>query len=287
MSNESCPEDVSTGPVVHGYNVPGRNSDSEMPWKFFLGHAAHRLIAYIYGVNHPRNRVFYNKDTLVGILRGERLGDPSRLLPHERSLRPDITDVTIRSVFEIKPWNEKGLQEGQQESMAYVAALNRAVASVKSFSEGRDFHGESLIRFAQGQFIWRLEWRTVVPGVVQYRWTRGQQRFASQEEAYRAGQWVDITEQEMQQYGGWVAQAVDGMVDRRERLAGFSGAVGVAIDIIGGIAVGAFSGFISSGAGAERPSARPPGQGGGQVVPFPSRSTPAVAPALRPTGSGP
>lgn len=35
-----------------------------------------------------------------------------------------------------------------------------------------NFKGEILIRFAQGQYIWRLEWKTTEPGVVQYRWTR-------------------------------------------------------------------------------------------------------------------
>ncbi len=37
----------SPGPSVQGYNVPGRNPNSQMPWEFFLGNAAHRLIAYL------------------------------------------------------------------------------------------------------------------------------------------------------------------------------------------------------------------------------------------------
>ncbi|MBM7112689.1 hypothetical protein [Archangium primigenium] len=164
-----------------------------MPWPFFLGHAAHRLIAYLYGVHHPHHRVFYNKETLVGILRKERLGDPARLLSNERNLRPDITDVTARQVFEVKPWNAQGLEEGQQAARTYLSAFNRALASVAPFEGGRDFQGEILVRFAQGQFIWRLEWRTLVPGVSQYRWTRSARRFASEAEAYRAGQWVDLS----------------------------------------------------------------------------------------------
>jgi hypothetical protein len=279
----------SEGPAkqdVRGYNVPGRNPDSRMPWEFFLGHAAHRLIAYIYGVTHPGSRALYNKETLFGILRQEKLGEPSRLLENERKLRPDITDVTTEKVFEIKPWNARGLQEGQQEVQIYLVALNRAVAPVASFSGGADFQGEVLIRFAGGHYIWRLEWRTTAPGVVQYRWTRSQQRFASEAEAYRDGHWVDITEQELRQYGGWVAQAVDGMVSRRERLATLSGAVGLAIDIIGDVAVGVFSGVISGQMGTSSPSARPPAQGGGQVIPFPSRGSPPVHPARMPAASG-
>ncbi|HYH96817.1 hypothetical protein, partial [Hyalangium sp.] len=189
---------------MQGYNVPGRNPSSQAPWEFFLGNAAHRLIAYMYGVNHPGNRVFYNTKRIIDILAETEIGDTSRLLAGERNLRPDITDVTdmtAKDVFEIKPWNAQGLQEGRQELRVYLAALNRAVAPGLLFTGGTNFHGQILIRFAQGQYIWRLEWQTTEPGVTQYRWTRSQQRFASERAAYEAGQWVDLTVEEMRQYG--------------------------------------------------------------------------------------
>lgn len=113
-----------------------------------------------------------------------------------------------RTLFEIKPWNEQGLQEGREEARKYLTALNRALSSGRPFTGGTEFQGEILIRFAKGEYIWRLEWRTPEPGVVQYRWTRSQQRFESEAEAYKAGEWVELTEQEMRQYGGWVAQAM-------------------------------------------------------------------------------
>ncbi|WP_224363466.1 hypothetical protein [Hyalangium versicolor] len=271
----------STG-QPQGYNVPGRNPNSQAPWEFFLGHAAHRLIAYMYSVNHPRNQVFYNTWNLVGILRRTDFADISLLLPQERELRPHITDVTRRSVFEIKPWNERGLQEGHEKVRLYLAALNRACQVGRSFSAGTDFSGETLIRFARGQYIWRLEWQTTEPGVVQYRWTRSQQRFESVAEASDTGQWIALTEAEMRQYGGWVGQAVEGMVDRREKLATFSGAVGVVIDILGEgtkvVLTGAILSRLSPGSGAQ-----PPAEGGGQVVPFrappPAPPVPAQVPA--------
>lgn len=277
-----------TGPAVQGYNVPGRNPNSQTPYEFFLGNAAHRLIAYMYGVNHPGNRVFYNTKAIVDILQDRRIGDPSRLAPNERNLRPDITDVTDVTalyVFEIKPWNDQGLQEGRQEVRTYLAALNRAVAPEASFSGGTDFRGEILIRFARGQYIWRLEWQTTEPGVVQYRWTRSQPRFESEVAAYEAGQWVELTEQEMKQYGGWVGQAVEGMVSRRERLATFSGAVGVVIEVVGNAATGFFSGAILGRMGGSR-AQQPPTQGGGQVIPFPARHPPTAPPAQVPAAAG-
>ncbi len=265
----------STEQTVQGYDVPGRQPDSRMPWEFFLGNAAHRLIAYMYGVNHPRHRVFYNQETLAGMLLKVGIGDPSLLHENERNLRPDITDFTSLALFEIKPWHEQALQEGRLEVRLYLTALNRALPTSRNFSGGTGFQGEILIRFAQGQHIWRLEWWTPESGVVQYRWTRSQQSFASEAAAYKAGQWVEISAQEMRQYGGWVSQAVEGMVSRRERLATFSGVVGVAIDLVGNVAVGVFSGII----GRVRPGPQqPPTQAGGQIIRFPPR-VPSTAPA--------
>ena len=54
--------------------------------------------------------------------------------------------------------------------------------------------------------------------------------------AHDAGKW-QISEQELKEYGGWVAQVVEEMVDRREKLA-TGGVIGVVIDIAGGAASG-------------------------------------------------
>jgi hypothetical protein len=286
MGNEPPVSGESVGESVQGYNVPGRNPNSEMPWEFFLGHAAHRLIAYMYKVKYPRSKAFFNTKTLLEIVRQENLGDPSRLLSHERNLRPDITDTTPLFVFEIKPWDNKGLEEGRQKVQIYLAALNRAGAPETIFSGGTGFQGEILIRFAQGQYIWRLEWQTPEPGVTQYRWTRSQQRFESEAAAYDAGQWVELTQEEMLKYGGWVAQAVDGMVERREQLAAFSAVVGIFIDIIGHGAVGVFSSAMGDRMGPRQPSAGPPNSRGGQVIPFPSRPPPTAPPAQVPAAAG-
>jgi hypothetical protein len=199
------------------------------------------------------------------------------------ALRPDIADISIRHVFEIKPWNEAALQEGRQEVRTYLAAMNRALRIGRSFTGGVDCQGEMLIRFAQGQYIWRLEWKPTEPGVTQYRWTRSQQRFESAAKAADAAQWVNLTEEEMRQYGGWVGQAVEAMVNRRERLATVSGAVGLAIDILGEGAMVMITGAIF-GRRSSRPGASPPAQGGGQVIPFPVRPAP-VPPAKVPAAA--
>ncbi|PTL81786.1 hypothetical protein [Vitiosangium sp. GDMCC 1.1324] len=240
----------------------------------------------MYGVNHPDSEVYYNTETIKTILTKTGLGDTSHLRPDECNLRPDITDVFILNLFEIKPWNDQGLQEGREEARTYLAALNRTILVGRRFTGGTDFQGEILIRFAQGQYIWRLEWRTNEPGVVQYRWTHSRQRFESEAAAYEAGQWVTLTEQEMRQYGGWVGQAVEGLVSRRERLATFSGAVGLVIEVVGTTATGFFSGAILGRMGSGTGAQQPPNQGGGQVIPFPARPPPTAAPAQVPAAAG-
>lgn len=282
MSNGPAAGGESPNPAVQGYNVPGRKPDSQMPWEFFLGNAAHRLIAFMYGVNHPESVLSYNIKPIKAILEENGLGDTSLLLPDELRICPDITDVSRLVLFEIKPSGEKALQEGREEARRYLAALNRTLLDKRRFTGGIGFHGEILIRFAGGQYIWRLQWKTTEPGVVQYRWTRSQQRFEAEEAAYKAGQWVDLTVEEMRQYGGWVAQAVEGMVSRRENLASISGTIGMVIDLVGGVATTVLWGAILSQLGSGMGAQQPPAQGGGQVIPFPARTPPTAPPAQLP-----
>ncbi len=275
----------ASGSALEGYKVPGRNPDSRMRFELFLGGAAHRLIAYMYGVNHPGNQTYYNSVAIQDILTEEGLGDKALLLPDERKKCPDITDVTRRVLFEIKPWHERGLREGREEARAYLAALNRTLLSGKRFTGGTDSHGEILVRFARGQYIWRLEWKTQAPGVVLYEWTRSKERFESEAAAYQAAQWEELSVEELKQYGGWVEKAVEDMVSRRERLATISGAVGLVIDMVGEVARvvlwGAIMGQMSAGPGARQP----PAQGGGQVIPFPARPAPATPPVQVPAAA--
>lgn len=264
--------------ALQGYKVPGRKPDSQVPYGLFLGNASHVLMAYSYGTSHPTNRVYYNSRSIRRILQDEGIGDWSRLTETEREMRPDITDASTQEVFEIKPYHEKGLEEGIREVQTYLLALNRTVLPKDTFSAGRKFEGELLIQFAQGQYIWHLEWCTTTAGVTQYRWTRSQERFDSCTAAYQADQWVEISEQELKKYGGWVAQAVEGMVDRRERLATLSGAIGVAIDVVGEVAMIVISTAMFSERGAAQPE--------GTVIPFPSKPSTGTPSIPLPKASG-
>lgn len=264
---------------ISGYRVPGRKLGSQMPWEFFLGNASHQLIAYIYETRHPTDKVYYNSQPIQKILREQRIGDWSRLSEDQRELRPDILNITAKELFEIKPANPEGLQDGMLKLRIYLQALNQTLPSDTGFSAGAQFEGEILVQFAQGQYIWRLEWCTHTPGVTQYLWTRSQQRLDSTKDAYQANHWTDISEQDLKKYGGWVAQVVEGMVERREKLATLSGVLGVAIDAIGTAAV-----TLLSTRTPEEQQGTP--QTSGKLLPFPIKS-PSTGPALQlPKASG-
>lgn len=96
--------------------------------------------------------------------------------------------------------------------------------------------------------------------------------------AYEAGQWVELTMEEMEKYGGWVGQAVEGMIQRRQALASFSGSVGIVIDAIGNVAVGTFSGVILGSTGSRPGAQKPPAGAGGKVLPFPQQAPPPAPP---------
>lgn len=89
---------------------------------------------------------------------------------------------------------------------------------------------------------------------------------------------MEISEQDLKRYGGLVAQAIEDMIDRRERVATFSGAVGVVIDLVGEVAMIVISTATSTNRGTTQP--------GGKVLPFPSKPSPTAPPARLPKASG-
>lgn len=74
-----------------------------------MGASAHLLIAYHYGDNNIEDDVYANFTNIPSILERSGTGDPAKVDPSRRALRPDITNATTRRVFEIKPWNDEGL----------------------------------------------------------------------------------------------------------------------------------------------------------------------------------
>jgi hypothetical protein len=153
------------------FRLSGRKPDSKEPWRAFLGKAAHFAIGRQYRVQHPTNVIFLNTVNLFTIVKDGELGDPERLPEFVRRLRPDITDTRALVLFEIKPDNEEGREEGREQAGRYLAALNGSVEPDKKLAGGTGFDGSLFLEFENGGALWQLSWRTPEPGVTLYRWS--------------------------------------------------------------------------------------------------------------------
>ena len=135
--------------------LPGRKPDSQEPWGAFLGKAAHEAIGLEYRVQHPSNVVFLNTVDLYRIVEKGELGDPERLPELVRRLRPDITDIDARMLFELKPDNEASRREGREQAGRYLMALNEAVQPDKKLVGGTGFEGSLFLEFENGGALWQ------------------------------------------------------------------------------------------------------------------------------------
>jgi hypothetical protein len=205
--------------------LAGRKPDSREPWGFFLGKAAHTAIGIEYRVQHPRRVVILDPANLSTIVKRGKLGDPERLSEFVRRLRPDITDIDARVLFEIKPDDEESREEGREQAGRYLAALNAAVDPDKKLVGGTGYEGSLFLEFENGGALWQLSWRTPEPGVTLYRWsyrrknpkTSWKERAAQKEEA--------LPGEEIEQHGELAEQAIQAAYDKGERPAGFQGQV--------------------------------------------------------------
>jgi RHS repeat-associated protein len=259
------------GKEIEAYNIaPGRPGNQPFMW--FLGISAHRLIAYHYLGKHldEQQGIYANFFTVATILTDSGIGDPSRLNATEQGLKPDITNTDAREVFEIKPWNQAGLEAGRRQVAAYLDALNKGMGVPPSgrgsrgparypFLKGIDEEGQIAVQFHGGRMVWRLTWKTTEEGVIQYKWQKTNK--TDRDEIRKAGesQWVDITEQDAAAYGNEVYNEVNTSLGRRERLFRLMDATNFVQEAIGAIMTSVMtSAILSAQPGANVP-ARPTG----------------------------
>jgi hypothetical protein len=210
--------------------LPGRPPDSRERWGAFLGKAAHLAIGLEYRVQHPLHRVFLNNDSLAKIVEEGKLGSRKRLSELVRRLCPDITDITARVLFEIKPDNEESRAEGREQAGRYLAALNEAVDPDKKLTGGTGFEGSLFLEFENGGALWQLSWRTPEPGVTLYRWSyrRKQPQVSWKERAAQKEE--ELPREEIEQRGELAEQAIRAAYEGGERPKGFQGQVYLPVD---------------------------------------------------------
>ena len=210
--------------------LPGRKPDSTEPWGFFLGRAAHIVISRQYLLQYPTHGVFIDPTNLLDIVKAGKLGEPERLSRFVRFLRPDITDTRALALFEIKPDNEQGRQEGRVQAERYLAALNEAVDPDKKLVGGTGFEGSLFIEFENGGVLWQLSWRTPEPGVTLYRWSRRREKPRTSWQERAAQKEEELSPEDIEQRGELAEQAIRAAYGGSGWPRGFEGHVYLPVD---------------------------------------------------------
>ncbi|UTT71280.1 hypothetical protein NMQ03_09455 [Arthrobacter sp. DNA4] len=218
------------GRAIEAYYIaPGRPGNQPFMW--FLGVAAHRLIAYHYEGSHlnEKDGIYTNYIPISTILTDAEIGDPSRLSASEQNAKPDITNVDSREVFEIKPWNSQGEADARKEVKDYQSWLNKGMGvppggrgrsgpAKYPFLLGQGASGQLAVQFQGGRAVWRLVWKTTEDGVILYKWQKTSKTDRDEIKEAGEGQWVDITEADAQALGKEVHDEVERGLGRRQTL---------------------------------------------------------------------
>jgi hypothetical protein len=132
---------------------------------YWLGNIAHRLIAEYYETHHPADQVYANYidlETLLleaGKLRGMT---PNTSAVPNLALRPDITNLTLWQLFEIK--SMRRIKEAAARADMYVAAFRSAGIPISlGKSADRGANGFIPLAFAE------LRFASTMPGAIGYK----------------------------------------------------------------------------------------------------------------------
>jgi RHS repeat-associated protein len=253
------------------YNIVAPGRPGNQPWGWFLGISAHRLIAYAYTGRHLNENegIYTNYFNVASILISSGLGNHSRLTQTEQDLKPDITNTFSREVFEIKPWNQEGLEAGRKQVKSYLDALNKGMGvppggrgkgpAKYPFLTGIDEQGQLAVQFHGGRMVWRLNWKTTEPGVVQYKWQKTSKTDRDEIKEAGEGQWADITEQDAKAYGQEVFEELDRSLGRREILFKTMDATNMAQQTIGAVTMSSIMAAILANLGSSPTTSLPTG----------------------------
>jgi hypothetical protein len=154
---------AATTPVgPGGWNPPG-----QQPIPFYVGNEAHVAIALAYVAAHAGERVFTNVipfSTILGQTPGAR---PSAVDAANLALKPDIANITLHHLYEIKPAAQ--LAEAQAKLTLYLGIFN--TAGVPMAAGPQTAAGTAGVVPAPGGYYM---YESPLPGVILYQYRRGQ-----------------------------------------------------------------------------------------------------------------
>ncbi|GAB4560911.1 MAG: hypothetical protein Tsb0020_07980 [Haliangiales bacterium] len=164
---------MSSGvPLAHVQVAPGPwQPPGAQPIPMYIGNEAHRLIGLHYESHHQNDDIFRNSTALISILREAASFGVTGLNPEALGaaalLRPDILNLVLRHLYEIKP--EQAASAASAEASVYVAALSRAGLAV-TLGPSSDPGVNGVIPAPGGYFrFW-----SPMPGAIIYRYSKQQ-----------------------------------------------------------------------------------------------------------------
>jgi hypothetical protein len=154
----AAPNPVGPGP----WNPPGKQ-----PIPFYIGNEAHVAIALAYVAAHAGQQVFTNAipfSTILGQIAGARPGavDAANL-----ALKPDIANITLRQLYEIKPLAQ--LAEAQAKLSLYLGIFATAGAPMTPGSQTEPGTA-GVLQAPAGYYMYECP----LPGIILYQYRRGQ-----------------------------------------------------------------------------------------------------------------
>lgn len=153
----AAPNPVGPGP----WNPPGNQ-----PIPFYIGNEAHVAIALAYVAAHAGQQVFTNAipfSSIFGQVPGAR---PSAVDAANLALKPDIANITLRHLYEIKPVAQ--VAEAQTKLSLYLGIF--ATAGVPMTAGSQTEPGTAGVLQAPGGYYM---YECPMPGVILYQYRRG------------------------------------------------------------------------------------------------------------------
>jgi hypothetical protein len=160
MANAAAAAPNPVGPG--NWNPPGNQ-----PIPFYVGNEAHVAIALQYVVAHAGQQVFTNSVPFSSILGQIRGANRRALSTDQLSLRPDIANLTMRQLYEIKP--VAGAAQAETQLNLYLGLFRTAGVPMSPGSTSEP--GTSGVVPAPGGYYM---YECPAPGIILYQYRRGQ-----------------------------------------------------------------------------------------------------------------
>ncbi len=150
-----------------GQMNPPEFAPGKQPVPFYIGNEAHKAISAYYEKAHSTDIVFTNYFPIASILAayGKKgiIPDYSALSEKELADKPDIANIDLNHLYEIKPWNAP--EQGIKEAVYYQQIFSKAKVPMQ-LGPMHDAAAKGVLPVPGGHVIFY----SPMPGVILYKW---------------------------------------------------------------------------------------------------------------------